>query len=108
MTFLKRLQLLPAVLGVAAILTAIGTSVFGDIRNGSVPPATTAARTDNGSRLTEELAVTKFSKLPTLSYQLRDGEVLFAWQIKPEVAPAAARPRDVIVMVDTSASQAGR
>ena len=106
MTLLKRLRVLPAVLGAAAALIAIGTSLFGDVRTGQTPKAD-PARPD-GNRLVEELAVNKFSKLPTLTYQLRDGEVLFAWQIKPEVAPTPARPRDVIVLVDTSASQAGR
>src|SRR5262249_16328215 len=105
MTFLKRLRVLPAVLGVAAALTAIGTSLFGDVRPGQTPPAD-PTRPD-GNRLVEELAVTKFSKLPTLTYQLRDGEVLFAWQVKPEVPPPPARPRDVPVLVDPSASQAG-
>ena len=56
----------------------------------------------------DELAVTKFSTLPALTYQVRDGEMLFAWQIKPTLEAAPARPRDVLVLVDTSASQAGK
>ncbi len=90
MTFLKRLRVLPAVLGVAAALTAIGTSLFGDVRPGQTPPAD-PTRPD-GNRLVEELAVTKFSKLPTLTYQLRDGEVLFAWQVKPDSGSHARPP----------------
>jgi tetratricopeptide (TPR) repeat protein len=106
MTFLKRLRVLPAVLGVAAALAAVGTSLFGDVRTGPTPPPA-SPRPDGGS-VVEELAVTKFSKLPVLTYQLRDGDVLFAWQVKPAVAPAPARPRDLLILVDTSASQAGR
>src|SRR5262249_53569922 len=30
------------------------------------------------------------------------------WQIKPDLPAAPARPRDIVVIVDTSASQAGR
>jgi len=109
MTFLKRLRVLPALLGVAAALAAVGTSLFGDMRAGSNPPkaADPVARPD-GARLAEELAVTKFSNLPTLTYQLRDGETLFAWQVKPSVEAPAPRPRDLLILVDTSASQAGK
>jgi tetratricopeptide (TPR) repeat protein len=108
MTFLKRLRVLPVVLGVVASLAAVGTSLFGDVRTGSGPAKPGDPVRPDGNRLVEELAVTKFSKLPTLTYQLRDGELLFAWQIKPEVAPAAPRARDILILVDTSASQAGR
>ena len=34
--------------------------------------------------------------------------MLFAWQVKPQVEAAPARPRDVLVVVDNSASQAGK
>lgn len=106
MTFLKRLRVLPVVLGVAATLTALGTSLFGDVRPG-VAPAQSGDKPDGG-RVVEDLVLTKFSKLPALTYQPRDGELLFAWQVKPTVEAGPARPRDVLVVVDTSASQAGR
>ena len=109
MTFLKRLRVLPAVLGVAAALAAISTSLFGDMRAGSNPPRNADVGTNvTGARLTEELAVTKFSKLPTLTYQLRSGETLFAWQVRPTLDPVPARPRDLLILVDASASQAGQ
>jgi len=109
MTILKRLRVLPAVLGAAAALAAIGTTLFGDFRPGANPPRNRddAAVTD-GARLVEELAATKFSKLPTLTYQPRDGDMLFAWQIRPTVEAAPARSRDLLVVVDASASQAGK
>jgi tetratricopeptide (TPR) repeat protein len=111
MTFLKRLRVLPALLGVAATLAALGTTIFGDLRARTAPPAAGApaadARPDAG-RLTDELAASRFAKLPVLTYQPRDGELLFAWQIQPTVAAPAPRPRDVLVLVDTTASQAGR
>ncbi|VTU01916.1 von willebrand factor type a : Uncharacterized protein OS=Planctomyces maris DSM 8797 GN=PM8797T_01844 PE=4 SV=1: VWA_3 [Gemmataceae bacterium] len=106
MTFLKRLRVLPVVLGVAATLTALGTSLFGDVRPGAAP-APSGDRPDGG-RVVEDLVLTKFSKLPALTYQPRDGELLFAWQVKPTVEAGPARPRDVLVVVDASASQAGR
>ena len=109
MTFSKLLRVLPAVLGVAAALAAIGTSVFGDMRFGASPPkaADPTVRPD-GTRLVEELAATKFSQLPTLSYQLRNGETLFAWQVRPKAIESPARSRDLLILVDTSASQAGK
>ena len=107
MTFLKRLRVLPAVLGVAAALAALGSSLFGDMRPGANPVRPGQPARPDGGQLAEDLAVTKFSKLPVLTYQPRDGDLLFAWQVKPAVEPAPARPRDVLVVVDTSASQAG-
>ena len=108
MTILRRLRVLPAVLGVAAVTAAVGTSLFGDVRpkTGPVNPAD-AGRPDGG-QLLDELALTKFTNLPALTYQPRDREMLFAWQVKPQLEAAPARPRDVIVVVDVSASQAGK
>jgi len=108
MTFLKRLRVLPVLLGVAATFAAAGTSLFGDMRPGTDPGKQTNPTRPDGASLVEDLALTKFSKLPALSYQLQDGEMLFAWQIKPTVGAVPARPRDLVVVVDTSASQAGK
>ncbi len=109
MTLLKRLRYLPALLGVAASVAALSTSLFGDARSGSAPPVAVETPTrPNTQRLAEELATTKFSKLPVLTYQPKDGELLFAWQIQPTVATPAPRPRDILILVDTTASQAGR
>ena len=105
MNFLKRLRVLPVVLGLAAALAAISSSLFG--LGGDAPKVTDNTRPDGG-RIVEDLAITKFSKLPALTYQPRDGELLFAWQVKPIVEAQPARPRDVVVVVDCSASQAGR
>jgi tetratricopeptide (TPR) repeat protein len=107
MTFLKRLRLLTACLGIAGASAAVVTTLFGDVRTGPGGTAATEARPD-GNRVIDELAVTKFSALPALTYQVRSGETLFAWQVKPTLEAAPARPRDVLVLVDTSASQAGK
>src|SRR5437762_7784023 len=109
MTILRRLRALTALLGVAAALAAVGTTLFGDVRGGpgSPPVPGTEIRPD-GSRVIDELAVTKFTQLPAITYQVRSGETLFAWQIKPVLEAAPVRPRDILVLVDTSASQAGK
>lgn len=108
MAFLTRLRVLPALLGVVATLAALGTNLFGDMRadKPAAPPAE-ITRPD-GARFAEDLVATKFSKTPVLTYQPRDGELLFAWQVQPTLAAPAPRPRDVLVLVDTTASQAGR
>ncbi|HEY3787574.1 MAG TPA: VWA domain-containing protein, partial [Urbifossiella sp.] len=108
MTFLKRLRILTAVLGVAGASAAIVSNLFGDVRD---RPGSTAPSSDirpDGHKVIDELAVTKFSQHPAITYQVRSGETLFAWQIKPALDAAPARPRDILVMVDTSASQAGK
>ena len=110
MTFLKHIRMLPVLLGVVATLFSVGTTPYGDFRADTGPAKSTSGDTarPDGNRVTEDLAINKFSKLPALTYQMRNGDVLFAWQIKPKVDPTPARPRDVLVLVDTSASQAGR
>ncbi|AMV22982.1 von Willebrand factor type A domain protein [Gemmata sp. SH-PL17] len=109
MSVVKRLRLLPVLLGVSATLAALGTTLFGDLRTGtSAPGAGPVGGRPDGGRLVDELVATKFGTVPVLTYQPRDGELVFAWQVRPEVPAPAPRPRDVLVLVDTSASQAGR
>jgi len=104
MKFITPLRGLTAVLGFVAVAIAIGTGLFGDVRK-SVAPSTPTRPDTTG--FTENLAQTRFSQLATVTYKLRNGETLFAWQIKPTLEAPPARPRDVLVLVDTSASQAG-
>ncbi|MBX9622470.1 MAG: VWA domain-containing protein, partial [Gemmataceae bacterium] len=106
MVILKRLRVLTAALGVATATAAVATTLFGDVRGGRNAPPAQAVRPD-GAKVVDELAVTKFTNLPALTYQPAAGDTLFAWQVKPALDPAPARPRDLLVVVDTSASQAG-
>jgi len=108
MSIVKRLRLLTGVLGVVTVTAVIGSTVFGDLRGSgrggsSAPPA----ERPDGERLTEQLVRSKFSNQPALSYKTRNGETIFAWQVKPTLAAKAEQPRDLLIMVDTSASQAG-
>jgi len=106
MTIVKRLRLLTAVLGAAAATAAVGTTVFGDVRGKpeAVPAAPVASTV---ARAADDHARTRFSDQPTVAYQLTTGETVFAWQVNPALPAQASRPRDILVMVDTSASQAG-
>lgn len=106
-SLLRRLRVVPALLGVLATVAAVTTTLLGDVRPGaSRTPARGSGRPDT-THFTEDLAVSKFSRLPLVTYQPREGELLFAWQIRPTLEAEAPRPRDVIFLVDTTASQAG-
>lgn len=104
MTVLKRLRWATvAVAGVAACV-AVGTAVFGDITaNKPVSPAKAVTQ----PKLVDESAKTVFTDKPVLAYKQPDGTTAFAWQLKPALPAGPARPKDVAVMIDTSASQAG-
>jgi tetratricopeptide (TPR) repeat protein len=95
---------LAAVLGVSAASVAIGTWVFGD-GTATKPPAVARPA---GMAAMEELARTRFTNQPTLTFTTKGGETLFAWQVMPVLAATPDRPRDILIMVDTSASQAGK
>jgi len=64
-----------------------------------VPPGTdTASPADTSGR---------FSQQPVFIYQTPQGETHFALQVRPQLPAGSARPRDVAVVIDTSASQVG-
>ncbi len=107
MTIVKRLRLLTAALGVVAASAAVVTTVSGDVRSDRTPPAT-PARPAGPADLADNAAKTKYTDVPALAYKLGTGETVFAWQVKPTLPAAAPRPRDVLILVDTSASQAGK
>ena len=106
MTIVKRLRLLTAILGAAAVTAAIGTTVFGEIRaKRESVPATPARPEANG--MADDLARNSFAAKPALTYKNSAGQAAFAWQLKPTATPVRVRDRDILVLVDTSASQAG-
>src|SRR3954469_1820886 len=55
-----------------------------------------------------EDAGSRFAKQPVITYETLQGELHFALQLKPQLPATPARSRDIAVVVDTSASQAGR
>src|SRR5581483_7953260 len=92
MTFLNRLRVLTTALAVLAASAAVATAILGDFRDN--PPAARPEGPPDAARLRDELATKKFSELPALTYRLREGETLFAWQVKPTLDPVPPRPRD--------------
>ncbi|MBY0512633.1 MAG: hypothetical protein K2P78_01825, partial [Gemmataceae bacterium] len=71
------------------------------VKPASGPAAAAAAPT------LDEMA-TRFAATPVVTYSPKAGDTVFAWQVKPELPAAGPRGRDILVMVDTSASQAGK
>jgi hypothetical protein len=57
-------------------------------------------------RLAEDLAASKFTGHPVVTYQTPAGDTYFALQVQPDLPADPARPCDYLVLVDTSASQA--
>ncbi|HKB04474.1 MAG TPA: vWA domain-containing protein [Gemmataceae bacterium] len=100
MAFLTRLKWATAGLAVAGAVTT--AAVWGDASKPATPaPAAKASQLFSGE------VVGRFTHKPAVAYQAQDGSVYFAVQVKPDLAAAPARPRDIQILIDHSASQAG-
>src|SRR5262245_6199528 len=108
MTTVRRLKAVSAALAVTAVFTC--SHVWGDSTNkdqnnrrvegiSNPAPAKTEAATDDQT--------SKSSRGNIFTYRTREGETLFAWKVQPKLKTPPARPRDILLMVDTSASQVG-
>jgi tetratricopeptide (TPR) repeat protein len=100
MAFLNRLKWVSAGLAVAGAITT--AAVWGDAsRDRPAAPPIPA------TKLFSDEVVGRFTNKPAVAYQAPDGSVYFALQVKPDLPPAPARPRDIQILIDHSASQAG-
>ena len=109
MTMIRRLTAVVTLLVMTAAVTS--TNVWGDSgRKSQNEPIANGSKTvpaDAKRSLGEDLAASKFSTHKVLTYRTRDGETLIALQVQPKLDPVPARPRDYLILVDTSASQVG-
>jgi tetratricopeptide (TPR) repeat protein len=108
MTIPRRLYAAGASLALLAAATC--TSVWGD-SSGAAPRKLSAFA--GVIRSPQDVAAVdtvggKFTKQPLIAYETLKGELNFALQLAPQLPASAARARDVAVVIDTSASQAGR
>src|SRR5438045_1916900 len=106
MTNVRRLMV---VVGGIALTAMISSSYLrGDVPGGgkktNLPPEPNEVKGDD-----EDVFDTssKFDKLPLISYEPLKGDPLFALQLKPDLPDAPRRPRDILIVVSTTASQAG-
>jgi hypothetical protein len=109
MSYVQRLRLIGiAGLALAGIITC--TQVWGDAAGSRPSPIQPLGRKDTGPhelKAGESLAAARFAEQPVVSYMNRKGETIFGAQIRPDLGAAVEQSRDVLVLVDTSASQAG-
>lgn len=103
MTNVIRLRTAALLLGAAAAITS--AFVWGD----NSGKATIGGNLNpSGVKLSDSLLANRFSRQPVVTYETTAGDTLFALQVKPKLTAAAARPRDIVFVVDTSASQTGK
>src|SRR5579864_181423 len=107
MTYVRRLKAVGAILALAAVFT--NSHVWGESAKKAPEKRRTATpkiKPDKAEQdIAEDLANTKFARANLLTYRTTGGDTLFALQIKPKLEPVPERPRDYLVMIDTSASQ---
>jgi Mg-chelatase subunit ChlD/tetratricopeptide (TPR) repeat protein len=107
MTYVRRLKAVGAILALAAVFT--NSHVWGESAKKAPEKRRTATpkiKPDKAEQdIAEDLANTKFARANVLTYRTTGGDTLFALQIKPKLEPVPERPRDYLVMIDTSASQ---
>ncbi len=104
MTTVIRLRTVALVLGAAAAITS--AFVWGD---NSGKPTVGGNLNPTGVKLSDNLLSNRFSRQPVVTYETQAGDTLFALQIKPTMKSAGpARPRDLVFVIDTSASQSGK
>src|SRR5262245_23363555 len=106
MTNVRRLLVVGAILALAALISF--SHVWGDPARDKEKfrPGGGAPSDRGGFLLGENLALTKFTDQPVVMYRTLDGETLFALQALAKIDPLPARPRDFLILIDTSASQA--
>ena len=106
MRTLHRLKLAGAVITLTGAI--VGSYVWGDGSGKRAPLQPSLGQKDAPEiRLGDGLAGGKFAKNAAVTYTTQAGETLVGAQIKPALEVPAARPRDLAVLIDTSASQAG-
>jgi hypothetical protein len=105
----RRLLAVGALLGVAALVTSTG--VWGEPGRDKELTAWRkgdgkAIKPETDDHFNDSLNRNRFLDTPVVTYQADKGDTLFALQVLPKLPDATARPKDYLVIVDTSASKA--
>ncbi len=109
MTTFRRLQVVGSALTLSAILTH--SSLFGDPvkdrDNGLGGARTVPAKAERPVAPADDFERTKFAKPGAVTYTTLDNTNLFGMPLKPKLEAGDKRGTDILVMIDTSASQVG-
>src|SRR5439155_12029841 len=93
-------------MAVGTILSLAVVFVITDVRGGRTDGHVARPATKVDERFSEEAGPSRFADSPVLVYKTKEGKHLLALQVKPKLPDAPARPRDYVVLIDTSASMA--
>lgn len=102
----RRLALI--LVGLALLALSHSATLTGEpanLRQAAVPTARQPAPA--GTASDGELPTYRFENEPLITYRMPNGELLFGLQLQPKLPAQPRRPRDILVMVSISASQAG-
>src|SRR5438128_8957663 len=109
MISIRRLNAVGA--GLALVVAAACTAVWGDSSGNKSKPSVLAAAIQTPQETISSTVPDnpggRFTGKPVITYATLSGETHFALQLKPRLPDAISRPRDIAVVVDTSASQVG-
>lgn len=103
MASVRQPKVIWALLALAAIIT--NAHVWGGADK-AAPKTSRLEKATADEQASQELVPAKFANGSAITYRTTQGETLFALQIKPKLEPIPTRARDILIMVDTSASQA--
>jgi hypothetical protein len=105
MTKVRRLLAVVAFLGTAAY---VSTTLQGQSGTKTGGPSTTPQMTPakQVSQLAEA-SESRFAAAGVVTYQPVQGDLYFALQVKPKLEATPQRPRDILIMMSTAATQAG-
>ncbi len=106
MTKVRRLLAVCAFVGVAVLVSSSTQGQSGKKAGGGVTPQMTPAA-KGVSQLADAPAESRFSVAGVNTYQPVKGDAYFAMKVQPALEATAPRPRDFLIMLGTSATQAG-
>jgi hypothetical protein len=104
MTGMRRLLAVTAFLGLAVILSSATQGQPGKKSGTGTTPQLTPSREVS---LLAESGDSRFTQPGVQVYQPVKGDPYFALQVQPKLAAQPARPRDILIMLSTAATQSG-
>jgi hypothetical protein len=104
MTMVRRFVAVVAFLGLAAY---VSTALQGQPGTKTSRPTTPQVSPAKQVSQLAEASESRFDVGGIITYQPVQGDLYFALQVKPKLDPTPQRPRDILIMLSTAATQAG-